>query len=732
MTETDGVQALRRPSRPPSGAARSKRRDVLLEGLLQLCRLYNRPATAAELTAGLPLEDGHLTTSLLRRAAARANLDVRVGNADIRRIEPDLLPVLLIRDDGTVTALIRVDGEQCTIAMPEMESRHLTVETEVLAASLSGVVVFAAPLMQKDGRADGLAAEPSRHWFWGEVNRSWADFLEISFAAALANVLAVGSSMFAMQVYDRVVPNLAYATLWVLTVGVGLAIVIEAAIRLLRARLMDVAGRRLDLRISSRLFERALSIRLESRPKSTGSFVNQVREGDAVREFFTSTTIGALSDIPFVIFFVTIIAIIGGPVALVLVVAIPLIVVPGILAQWPLSALSREHLREGAVRNGLLMEAMFGAETVKATQAEGRFQRLWEEYSALLAGNGVRMRAISVMLTFSATAVQQLAYVMVMVVGVYRVGAGDMTVGALLACAILSSRTIAPLTQLAGIFARWQQMRAALVGLEGIMNAPVDRPADREFVHRPRLKGAYKLENVQFGYDEHNSAAIQIPSLTIEPGTAVALLGNNGSGKSTLLKLLAGLYEPNQGRLLIDQTDIRQIDPADVRNAVAYLPQDVRLFYGTLRDNLQMGIDSREDEELLEALSFVGAESLVQEHALGLDRMIGEGGSGVSGGQRQSIGLARIWLRDPPVLLLDEPTAAMDHALELRLIENLKRWSVGRTLVVATHRQPVLALAQRALVLNGGRPLADGSVKDVVAALASNQLQRPARHDAEG
>lgn len=701
--------------------------DPLLDGLLLLCRLFDRPASANALTAGLPLAGGRMTPELLGRAARRADLEVTVKRRAIASIAPESLPVLLIRKDGSAWVLTEIGrGGVATVIVPEIQTRPQHVSLADLQAQHSGQVAFAGPLVREDARAGSFAAPSSAHWFWGDVTAYKGAFLEVAFAAAMANLLAVATSIFSMQIYDRVIPNLAFPTLWVLAIGAGLAIGLEALIRQVRSRLMDHVGRKLDLQISSRIFEKALGLRLDVRPKSTGSFTNQVREFDAVREFFTSTTISALSDLPFVVLFIGIIGIIGGwPVALVVFAAVPLIVIPGLIAQARLSELSRQHLREGSVRNGLLIEAMAGAETVKALRGEGRFQRLWEEYSALIAGNGLKLRSLSGSLGQIATSVQQIAYIMVIITGVYQISNGEMTQGALIACSILTSRAISPLTQLAAIFARWQQMKASLQSIDAIMEAPQDRPTGRQFVHRPRLSGAYAFDQVAFGYEKDGPPALRISKFMLSPGSTTALLGANGSGKSTLLKLLAGLYEPAQGRILMDGVDLRQIDPADVRKGIGYLPQDTGLFYGTLRENLTLGLRSVDDELLLDALAFAGAETLVSGHPLGLDRMLGEGGNGVSGGQRQSIAMGRLWLRDPAIVLMDEPTAAMDHVLELQLIERIRLWAEGRTLVIATHRLPVLSIVKNALVIANGQVVTEGPRDEVLAKLSPNRGSTP-------
>lgn len=697
--------------------------DPLLEGLLFLCEFHDRPTSSSQLTAGLPLdEQGRMQFALVERAMARVNLDgtVRYGQK-LERIPKEFFPVLIEIDDGSVAVLKKRAGHSCIIVQPQLAAKEISISLDELVARHTGVVVFCMMAERKSADEAYLQIGGKKHWFWSEVAKFKWQFIEIAGAAALVNTLALATALFSRQVFDRVIPNQAIATLWVLVIGVMIAVVLELVVRTIRAYLVDAAGKRIDLELSARVFERAISIQLASRPKSTGSFINQVRECDSVREFFTSTTIATISDLPFVILFIAVIWMIAGPMAYVQIAAIPLIVIPGLLAQFSLRKASRHHMKESAIRNGLLVDAMTGIETVKVLRAEGRFQRIWEEYTVLLARNSTHMRAITNTLSYLASSVQQIAYVMLMVVGVYLAATGELTTGGLLACSILSSRAIGPLTQIAGILGRWQQMKVALSGLDIIMEMPVDRTSDFQFVHRPRLEGGYRIESLAFQYEKGGDAAVSITALDLPGGSSTAILGPNGSGKSTLLKLFSGLYHSNEGRILVDGTDIRQIDPDDVRRQVVYLTQDVRLFHGSLRENLLLGIGQRPDEELMEALAFVGAEGLASEHQEGLDRKIGEGGIGVSGGQRQSIGLARVWLRDPRVVLLDEPTAAMDHALEMKVIANLLPWIAGRTVIIATHRQPILQLVKNAIVMNKGQIVQSGSLEEVLAVLSNKK-----------
>lgn len=706
----------------------AERMDTLREGLVMLCRQLGCPTSVAELGDGLALEQGCLPLELVPRALRRAGVSARVIEADIEALSEELLPALLCFEDGHSVVLVAYQGDEAILLTPESDGGQVHMPLARLHARHSGTTVVARPAYHPDERAGDFAREREEHWFKGPLKRRWKTFGEVGVAAMMANLLAISTALFAMQVYDRVVPNEAFETLWILASGVALAVLMEFVLRCLRGHLLDVTGKGLDLQLSSLLFERVMQMRLSAKPASTGAFSSQIREFESVREFFTSSTIGAISDMPFVLLFLGVIFYIGGPVVWVPIGAVVLMVLPGLLAQGRLARLSRQNLREGAVRQGVLLESVEHLETVKATRAEGRNLRLWESLSGDLSEAGVRLRSLSVMLGYGATMVQQLCYVGVVLVGVYQISAGNMTIGALIACTILTSRTVAPMTQVAGILARWQHVKVAMEGLDELMDAPVERPPGRDFARKPRLHGHYRLEDVVHRYREDGPAALNLKALEVGAGEHVALLGGNGAGKSTLLRLMAGLTEAGSGRILLDDVGLGQIEPVDRRQAIGYLPQDIALFYGTLRDNLTLDGTAHDDEELLEALDAVGLGAFVRGHTLGLDLPILSSTS-VSGGQRQAIGLARLLLQDPRIVLMDEPTAAFDQTNEQHVIRYLKHWLEGRTLVVSTHKRALLSLVERAVVLRDGAIVMDGPRDNVVS---GNRVKAPPRPKASG
>lgn len=681
--------------------------DGLLEGLSLLASELGRPCTAAQLADGLPLQDGRLPLDQVRKAMRRAGMSARVLPMTVSAAPAGLLPALLLLRNGQTCVLASRDEATAIVLSPETGGGHQTVALADLEAVHDGLIIFARPQYAGDHRAGAYARQTPRHWLRSVVTENWRAFLEVGVAAAFANLLAIASSLFAMQVYDRVVPTSNFSTLWVLASGVALAVGAELLFRLLRAHLLDVTGKRLDLQLSSRLFEQVMAIRLSAKPGSTGAFSSQVREFESVREFFTASTVAAISDAPFILFFIGVIAVLGGPVALAPAAAVLLMVLPAWMLQRKLGELSRANLREGAVKHGLLLETVDNLEAVKATRAEGRNLRLWDQLSEQLADSGARSRWISSTLSYSAAAAQQLAYVGAVVIGVYQIAAGHMTVGALVACSLLVSRAISPTAQFTGILARWQHIKVALEGLDQLMQAPVERPADRQFTRKSDLAGRYSLQSLEVRPAPEAAAILSIPRLDIAAGERVALIGGNGAGKSTLLRMLSGLGDPTAGTILLDDISLSQIDPADRRAAVGYLPQDSVLFYGTLRDNLTLDGARHVDGDLLEALDAVGLGAFVRAHPKGLDLPI-IGSQAVSGGQRQAIALARLLLQDPRIVLMDEPTAAFDQVSERRVVDTLKAWASGRTLIVATHRRAVLALADRVIALSGGRVAGDG------------------------
>ena len=559
------------------------------------------------------------------------------------------------------------------------------------------------------------------HWFWSELNNYRRQMLEVAAGSLVANLLAVSVSLFSMQVYDRVIPYQSEPTLWVLAWGAMLAILLEAALKLARSGLMDITGKRIELTVQARLMDKLLGMKGGPGQKSPSQIFSAMREFSSVREFFTATTIGTVADLPFLLIFLALVASIGGNLVWVLIAGGVLMVAPGFLLQKRMVALTAATQGASTKAARLLYEAIFEAETVTTQRGEDRVKRIWAELSALSAAKSADQRHLTAVLGYWAAAVQQATYVIAVMVGAYLVFAGQFTVGTIIAIGILTGRTLGPLAALSSTLAKWTNVKAALDGLEAIANSKQTEEEGRHYLRRNRLLGAYELRNVEFRYDPQSAATVEIAGLAIPAGQHVAVLGTNGSGKSTLLRMLAGLYEPTAGRILLDGIEMEQLHPRDLRRGVGYLGQDVRLFAGTLRDNLNLTQLERDDERLFAALDFAGLGPYVRNHPRGLDLEIKEMGEGLSVGQRQSIGWARIWLQDPAVAVLDEPTAALDQTLESTLVSRLGGWLQGRTAIIATHRVPILQLTGRTLILQNGRLAVDGPRDQVLAHLAKSQ-----------
>ena len=571
-----------------------------------------------------------------------------------------------------------------------------------------------------------VAATGKRHWFWGEFGRYKRQLGEVAAGSLVANILAVSVSLFSMQVYDRVIPYQSEPTLWVLATGALLAILMEAMLKLARSGLMDITGKRIELAVQSRLMEKLLGMKHGPGQRSPSGLFSAMREFGSVREFFTATTIGTLADLPFILIFLALVASIGGNLVWVLIAGGILMVAPGFLFQKRMVALTAATQGASIRAARLLYEAIFEAETLTTQRGEDRVKRIWAELSTLSAVKSSEQRHLTSILGYWAQSVQQATYILTVVCGAYLVFAGQFTVGTIIAIGILTGRTLGPLAALSSTMSKWNNVKAALEGLEAIANAQQTEEEGRHYLRRDRLVGDYELRGVEFRYDPQAAATIEIQALSIPPGQHIAVLGTNGSGKSTLLRILAGLYDPSAGRILIDGVDMGQVHPRDLRRGIGYLGQEVRLFAGSLRDNLNMSQLERDDDRLFASLDFAGLGPFVRAHPRGLDLEIKEMGEGLSVGQRQSIGWARLWLQDPAVAVLDEPTAALDQTLETTLVSRLKGWLDGRTAIIATHRIPILQLTARTIILQNGRLIIDGPRDAVLAQLNGATLSKPA------
>lgn len=702
--------------------------DPLLDCLVELTRIHGRPNTRAALVAGLPLEKGMLTPSLFARAASRAGLSARLLRRPLDRIDEALLPAVLLLNGDEACVLLGWDesGENARLLFPETGQGTVLLSRQALMARYTGVAIFSRPHFRFDKRTPTVGDVKLRHWFWGAIADQWQVYRDVLGAALLINVIALAMPLFTMNVYDRVVPNRAMETLWVLGLGVVLLIGVDMMLRSLRGYFIDLASARIDMQLSAQIMERVLGVRMEARPAAVGAFASNLRSFESVRDFITSASVTAFIDLPFAFLFVFVIAIIAWPVIIPVLLAIVGVIIYAYILQHKMHELSETTYRAGALRNATLIESLTALETIKTQGAEGVMQSKWEKSVAFVARVNNKMRFLSAAATTGAMEIQQLVNVAVVIVGVYLIGDGKLSMGGLIACTMLTSRAVAPLGQMVGLLMQYHNAKVALTSLEEVMARPIERPADASFVHRPELKGNIEFRDVEFSYPNCSVAALRGLTCRITAGEKVVVIGRIGSGKTTLQKLLLGLYQPTAGAVSIDGVDVRQLDPADLRRNIGYVAQDVTLFYGTLRDNIAIGAPFADDASVVAAAEAAGLTEFVNRHPDGFDMMIGERGDSLSGGQRQGVAIARAFLMDPPILLLDEPTSAMDFSSEQQFKQTLKNSAAHKTVIIVTHRNSLLDLATRVIVVDEGRIVADGPRDQVVQALQSGRIGRAA------
>ena len=548
-------------------------------------------------------------------------------------------------------------------------------------------------------------------------------YSEIFIASGIINLLALASPLFVMNVYDRVVPNDATDTLWMLAIGVFIAFSFDFVLRLLRTHFIDHAARNIDTRLSAKMFAHLMDLKSDTRPGSVGHLVNTVQAFEAFREFITSASVTALVDLPFVFLFVMLIAILGGSLALIPLIMIPLVLFISSSLQKPLITLVQKSYQAASVKQTALLESLISADAIKSLNAQNVMQSKWEDVISYGANIGLRLRFLSSLATNVSLYSQFLGSTLIIILGVYKISQGELSMGALIACTILTGRALAPIVQAAGLLMRYYQSISGIEGLNKIMLLPIERSEEKQFIHPPILKGKIGVHHVSYTYQANTEPALHDLNFTINPGEHVAIVGRIGSGKSTLLKLLASLSNPTQGTILIDDLDLQQYDPADLRKQIGYVPQEIYLFNGSIKENIRLANPHATDEQFIAALQFSGLDKLLVHQPNGLDFIVGERGLNLSGGQRQAIAIAQALLNKPNILLLDEPTKSMDDMSEIHILNALKNYYTNKTTVFITHKINLINLAERIIVIDHGLILADGPRDTVLSALNKGHVK---------
>lgn len=705
--------------------------DPLLECLVVFSKLFNRPISVDALISGLPIEPGkagpelfsiHSSKGLFSRVAKRAGFATRLIKRDLSQLSELLLPCILILKDRNACVLESIDSDngRARVIIPEVGDGEEWIDLDRLEQEYIGFAFLLKREFKKRSKPAKLLKSDKSHWFWGTLAKSREIFASVILASVLVNLFVVATPLFTMNVYDRVVPNDALDTLWVLAIGVLLVFTFDALLRHIRTYLLEVAGKKSDVIMSSILYEQTMNLQMDQWPKSVGAFANNLRDFESIRNFFTASTIATLVDIPFSIIFLSVVAYIGGPLVAIPMITIALLMVYSFMIINPLRESIESTFEASAQKHSHLIESLTNIQTIKTLGASHHSQWVWEESTGEIAAKSMRARMLSGSVHVVTHLVMQVNTVGLIYYGVYQITDLELSLGGLIAVVMLSSRAVAPMGQIASLITNFQQTQTAYQALNALMAQPVERPEDKQFVRRPSFDGRIQLKSVNFTYPEMEKATLTDVSLDIKPGEHVGIIGKVGSGKTSITKLIMGLYRPTEGTILIDDIDSNQIDPADLRHSIGYLSQDISLMSGSIRDNIVFKDPHIDDERLIEVSAISGVSQFVNKLPMGFDTPVGEQGAWLSGGQRQSIALGRALLLDEPILILDEPTNSMDNTTEAIIRKNLFNYTRDKTLILVTHKAPMLDLVERLVVIDDGRIVMSGPKEKVLENLQGN------------
>jgi len=697
----------------------SSKKDPLADALKYIARVHGYHVTDSVIWNGLPQTDSKLTIGILGRASANCGLKALPDKKDIDAIPLAALPCIVAMKDAQMLVLTGVnqDTGMAEVVDPTHDSRTLQRPLGQFKEDYSGYAIFFQPIVDKTGKSE-RALDSGGHWFWSTISTYWRDYVHVGIAALLINLLALASPLFTMNVYDRVVPNNAIPTLWALAIGVILTLIFDMILKIARGQIINVAGKQADNALASKIFSHAMAIDFEKRPVSSGQFANHIREFETVREFITSSSLVSIIDVAFIGIFVAVLFLLVGWIAIVPLIAVPIVLAISLLVQAPLSGAIEQSHRESAIRHSILVESVANLDTVRALNAEGRMQTKWERSVAASSAAIMKGRFWALLAQSGTGLVQASVSIAIVVWGVYLIASGDITMGALIAAMMLSGRVLAPLANVANTLTRLRQTLHSYKILDEVMSTETERKPGRTYINKRIASGSVEFKGVNFRYPEAEDDSLKNISFKIAPGETVGLIGRVGSGKSTIGRLVSGLYYPTNGAVLIDGTDTRQFDPADLRSNVGFLSQDNVLFSGTVRENISAGDPFADDDALIEAARIAGVEEFVSQSPVGYDLQVGEGGRFLSGGQKQAVALARILLRKPRVLFLDEPSSHLDLASERRLITRLMDYNTpDTTVIISTHRMSLVELTDRLITLDFGKLALDGPRQDVLKKL---------------
>ncbi|ADG94181.1 type I secretion system ATPase [Arcobacter nitrofigilis DSM 7299] len=685
--------------------------DTLLECLLFLAKYYKRETSAGSLKFNLPIHNRSFDLPMFIKASKRIGLTTKTVKRDkVQNLTKLALPAVLLLEKDRSCVLLDYNEKvsAAKIILPGVSSGESEISLEKLNSEFIGEVIIIKPEYNFNNRIDKeILVETPKEWFWGTLARNRGLYNQVILVSLFLNLFILATPLFTMNVYDRVLPNNAIATMWVLFIGISFVMLFDFIMKILRSYFLGIASKRTDTIIANKLFNHVLNIKIDSKPASTGQFVSRLQSFESVREFFTSATVAAFVDFPFAIFFLIVIFYISGPLVLITLATVVISIGTSWYMQRPLKSIIEKSVKEEQIKQTTLIETVTGLEIIKSVKAQNRMRTNWDQSVGKTVHYADKGQFLSQSITFFTAYIAQFSNIAIVAGGVYLAGEGDITMGAIIASMMLNGRTIAPVSQLVSLIMRYDKTMLSLNNLDEIMKMPVEKE-NKNYISRPNLNGDIEFKNVDFSYKESKYKILNNLNVTIKKGEKVAILGKIGTGKSTLLKLIMNLYEPTNGSILVDEVDVRQIDPIDLRSSIGVVPQEPFLFMGTIKDNITIGEQYVSDEELISVSKIAGLDEFLGRHEAGFDLMVGERGDGLSGGERQSVTLARALISDPNILMLDEPTNSMDSQTEKAFIGKLKNIIDDKTVIIVTHKTSILELVDRVIVLDNGNIIFDG------------------------